>query len=80
MYSARSINGEFPDIDKVIPDVKEATMELCLDLDILVPLLERIRKFHGKQDRKKSRCFAGLPLSGSTTMLERPRGSMRKTI
>ena len=52
-YSFRPLRGQYPATDKVIPAVKGATMELELDLDLLVPLLERIRRFHGKQDRNK---------------------------
>ena len=52
-YSFRPLRGQYPATDKVIPAVKGATMELCLDLDLLVPLLERIRRFYGNQDRKK---------------------------
>ena len=52
-YSIRPAEGGFPDISKVIPAIGKATMELDLDLDLLVPLLERIRKFYGNQDRKK---------------------------
>ena len=51
VYSARSVNGKFPNADKVIPAKKGATGDVLLDLDILVPLLERIRKFHGNQNR-----------------------------
>ena len=53
VYSAQSINGKFPNTDKVVPVVEGAALELCLDLDLLVPLLEQIRRFHGKQDRKQ---------------------------
>ena len=54
VYNTQSLNGPFPDINKVIPDVKGAAVEVMLDLDLLIPLLERIRKFHGKQQRGKA--------------------------
>ena len=52
-YSISPIDGKrkFPDADRVIPAKKGATGDVLLDLDILVPLLERIRKFHGNQTR-----------------------------
>ena len=49
-YSTRAIDGEFPDAEKVVPATAKATMALSLDLDILIPLLEQIRKFYGNQD------------------------------
>ena len=54
-YSISPIEGQYPATDKVIPAMDGATMELCLDLDLLVPLLERIRRFYGNQDRSKSK-------------------------
>ena len=55
VYSAQSINGKFPNTDKIVPAVEGAALKLYLDLDLLVPLLEQIRRFHGKQNRSKSR-------------------------
>ena len=49
VYSARSIARKFPSIDKVIPNVEEAALEMVFDLDILVPLLKQISEFHGTQ-------------------------------
>ena len=39
VYCARPIEGQFPAIDKVIPDAAEAAVEVLLDLDILIPLV-----------------------------------------
>ena len=50
VYNARSINGLLPDIDKAIPDVEGAAVKIMLDLDMLIPLLQQIRAFHGKRD------------------------------
>ena len=55
VYNARSINGTFPDLDKAIPDVEGAAVKIMLDLDILIPLLQQIREFHGKQDHDGAR-------------------------
>ena len=55
VYNTRSINGPFPNFEKAIPDVKGAALEVKFDLDILVPLLEQIRKFHGKKQKGKAR-------------------------
>ena len=88
VYSSRSINGTFPNTEKVIPDVaEEATWNCaCTDLDILIPLLEQIRKFHGKQGRNKSstRRHCHIPVlqrgvNGGAGAIS-PSGSMRKTI
>ena len=56
VYCARPIEGQFPAIDKVIPDVTEATVEVLLDIDILIPLLQQVRKFHGNRDRRTKHC------------------------
>ena len=53
-YSARAIDGEFPDAEKAVPAMGKAELALILDLDILVPLLEQISKFYGKQDPERS--------------------------
>ena len=49
VYTTQPIEEEFPNTDTVIPDVKAAAVEIILDLDILIPLLQRISEFHGKQ-------------------------------
>ena len=57
----------------MIPDVKEAAAEMIFDLDIMVPLLEQIRKFYGKQDfhSRSAKGFGGSPLSDSTKVLDK---------
>ena len=55
VYKAQPPRAHFPDIKQAIPDSDGAVVEMCLDLDLLIPLLEQIRKFHGKQDRKKKK-------------------------
>ena len=55
VYSVRPIGRQFPDLNKVIPDVAEAAVEVLLDLDILIPLLQQVRRFHGKGRRMQRR-------------------------
>ena len=55
VYCARPMGGQFPDLNKVIPDVAEAAVEVLLDLDILIPLLQQVRGFHGNRNRRDKR-------------------------
>ena len=55
VYSARPLEGQYPDTDRIIPDVDEAAAEMVFDLDILIPLLEQVRKFHGNKSKVNSR-------------------------
>ena len=50
--SIRPIMSPFPDTDKIIPDAEDAQSAIILDLDILIPLLKQIGKFHGKKQHK----------------------------
>ena len=55
VYSARPLEGQYPDTDRIVPDVEGAAVEMTFDLDILIPLLERVRKFHGNKSKVNSR-------------------------
>ena len=55
VYSARPLEGQYPDTDHIIPAVEGAAVEMVFDLDILIPLLERVRIFHGKKSKQPTR-------------------------
>lgn len=42
----RRLTGNFPEVERCIPMAENARFGICLDLDLLIPLLQQAKKFH----------------------------------